>query len=171
MALEYNPDRTCQLFSISLNGAFFRRLRCGGTLVTPAVIKGYHIIFRGLSVTEKRIIADSGAWPALISLLDHRSCDVVEGAGWAMGRVTEGRAGEDYAQFVEGNFFDELLKKIPPHPVRATVKIPFVEYTECVSEDFEGLGCIWCDIAAHSFLWLFFSVMVLIQECRHTTRC
>jgi hypothetical protein len=53
--LESNPDQTRQLFSISLNSAFLRIFRCGGTIVTPGVMTAYNTIVGGFCVMQKRL--------------------------------------------------------------------------------------------------------------------
>jgi hypothetical protein len=171
MTLEDNPEQTSQLFSISLNRAFLRLFQCNITIVTDIILNAYSAIVCGLSVGQKRIIANSGVWPALMAYLNHLDSKIVLLAELAMTELVKDRAGEDYASFIEGNYFEELVRKYPPPPVRVTLEIPFVTHSEYKSEDFEGLGCTWCDIAARCSSWILFSIIVLIQECDHTTRC
>jgi hypothetical protein len=116
MVLETNPDHAIQLFSISLHRAFFSIFRCGGTLVTQTVVNAYSVIVRGLSLVHKRMIEDSGAWPALIALLDHRSSEVVNHVGQAMTTLVAGRVGEHYESFIHNGYFEPLIRALSPPP-------------------------------------------------------
>jgi hypothetical protein len=109
-------------------------------------VNASHSIVRGLSGVQRPIIAASGVWSALFALLDQQSSGVVEAAIQTMTNLVYESKGEKYERIIEVNFFDELVKKYPPPPVRAKLKIPFVADTECASHDFEGFDYMWCGI-------------------------
>jgi hypothetical protein len=119
-------DRTRQLFSLFLNRSFLRILCCGGAIVTDSIVDAYSKCVQTFSVEQKRMIADSGAWPILIALLRHENASVVNAASEAMQDLAGDCDGEDYARFIEEDLFGQILKNIPS-PVtdvaRALIKI------------------------------------------------
>jgi hypothetical protein len=73
----------------------------------------FNIIKEGLSTDQKRMIADSGAWPILISLLNDERKEVAYLIGHVMKRLVQDRNGEDYAIFVEESLFGRMMKCLP----------------------------------------------------------
>jgi hypothetical protein len=142
-SLKSIHSRTRLLFSLSLNRSFVRIMCCGGSLVTGSLVSAYSALIFSASVEQKRIVAESGAWPILIALLPHESAEVVKFACMAMRHLLHDRDGEDYGVFIENGLFDELVKLFPRPPEPVTVDIHFAPETECHSEGFAAVGCTW----------------------------
>jgi hypothetical protein len=141
--LYFDSRRIRPFFSVSLNRAFLRVMSCGCTPTSDSVVSTYKTCVAALSVSQKRIIVDSGTWSALINLLNtdrEGDADVMIGT---MELLLKGRSGEDYARFVEDGYFEQLMKQFPPLPEYVAVEIPFIAGAESRSADFTSLGMTW----------------------------
>jgi hypothetical protein len=141
--LFYHPARIRPFFSVSLNHAFLRIMSCGCTPGTDSVISTYKTCIAGLSVSQKQIIVDSGAWPVLITLLNSDRGLIANAIIGTMKFLVKGRSGEDYVRFVEDGYFQQLMTQFLPPPEHIAVEIPFIADGESRSADFTALGVTW----------------------------
>jgi hypothetical protein len=105
-----NSNRARRLLSLSLNRSFFRLVSYGGAFITGDAVYMYSTIVKKLSIEQKRLLAHSGAWPVLITLVKHENHKVVSTAVKAMRHLISDREGEDYARFIEEDLFCPLMK-------------------------------------------------------------
>jgi hypothetical protein len=112
-SLEGHWTRTRQLFSMSLNRPFLRILRCSGSFASTDVVYSYSIAITGLTIEQKRLVANSGVLPVLIALVSHKIDRVVNYLLRIMTGLGAGRDGEDYALFVETALFDRIMQNLP----------------------------------------------------------
>jgi hypothetical protein len=137
-----NSNGVRWLFSLSLNHSFLRILRCGGPLTTDPVIVAYSTIIKRLTLEQKRLVVNSGAWPILLALHGSNGVTVVKAAALAMSHLVKSRNGEDYARFVEEGLFEDIMKQYRP-PDHILIEIPFMRNASVESEDFIALGRTW----------------------------
>jgi hypothetical protein len=110
VTLTREPHGTYLLFSVTLNHAILRVMRCADTLDPLPVVPGYCAVARAVSTSQARIVADSGVWPILIPLLGHKTSAVWDPVVQTISSLCAERDGEDYAMFIENDFFDRVLK-------------------------------------------------------------
>jgi hypothetical protein len=105
------------VFSVTLSSSLLRIVTTGRSLVAIPALSLYSTITERQSVEQKRQVANSDAWPILISLLTHENDDVVEAVAKTLKCFVADRTGEDYAKFIDEGLFEVIMNCILPlHP-------------------------------------------------------
>jgi hypothetical protein len=141
-SFQYVQDNHRELFSHALCRSYLRLLQSGGDYVNPSVLRAVGTLVSSLSIDARRLLADWGLWPLLVALLGHRDSNVVLSTSETLKSLSAKPSTERYADFLEANIFEELIKRLP-RPELINLELPVVTDGESPWTDFTALDTTW----------------------------
>jgi hypothetical protein len=132
--------------------SLLRLLCCGGDYVTPSILNVMQRVLLQVGSEKLCAVKVEGLWHILIALLGHSSADVVESTSGVMLMLAQRSWGNDYAEFLENHFFEELIQRLPS-PELTTVEVPLPAEDALPSTNFTALGTTWLALCFSFFFF------------------
>jgi hypothetical protein len=131
-----------EIFSYVPYLSLFQLLCCGGDYVTVSIVNVMQRVLGQLGSEKIFALKDQGLWRILFAVLGHSCLDVFESTSAVMAVLAGRSYGWDYADFLENNYFEELIKRLP-HPELVTAELLLPPDAVCPPTDFTALGMAW----------------------------